>query len=175
MGPVLLLHMGPVVLVARAGPGEGDVMLGAIGQQVVVDELTAVVRVDPEDGERELGDHVLDGLEDPDGRLVLDRSVDGPSGGDVSNRQGETELATRVAALVTNQVDLHEPRQIPLHSAHVRTGIWDLSKVPGLVWERPRNAKAARSFANRRSMVAALMDTKRAASASLRSRSPSRR
>src|SRR5664280_2879153 len=79
---------------------------------MVVDELAPVITVDTKDRERELGDDVFDGLEHPDRRLVLDRSVDGPTGGDVSNGKGKAELATGVAALVADQVDLHEPRQI---------------------------------------------------------------
>ena len=51
-------------------------------------------------------------------------------------------------------------------------GIWDLSSVPGLVWDRPRNIRAARSLTRRRSMEAALMDTRRAASSSLSSKIP---
>src|SRR5674476_1687430 len=79
---------------------------------MVVDELAPVVTVDTKDRKRELGNDVFEGLEHPDLRLVLHRSVDGPTGGNVSNRKGEAELATGVAALVADQVDLHEPRQI---------------------------------------------------------------
>jgi len=35
VGPVLLLNVGPIVLVARAGPGEGDLVVVAVGQQVI--------------------------------------------------------------------------------------------------------------------------------------------
>src|ERR1035437_1220522 len=77
-----------------------------------VDELAPVITVDTKDRKRELGDDVFDGLEHPDGRLVLDRAVDGPTGDDVSNGKGGTELASGVATLVADQVDLHEPRQI---------------------------------------------------------------
>ena len=41
-GPVLLLHVRAVVAVARPGPGEGDLLLGTVAQQVVVDELRSV-------------------------------------------------------------------------------------------------------------------------------------
>ncbi len=37
--PVLLLHMRPVVLPSRPGAGEGDLLLGAVPQQVAIDEL----------------------------------------------------------------------------------------------------------------------------------------
>jgi hypothetical protein len=42
VGPVLLLDVRPVVLVARPGPGEGDLAGGAVLEQVGVDELRAV-------------------------------------------------------------------------------------------------------------------------------------
>ena len=51
---------------------------------------------------------VLDGFADPDGRLVGDRSVDGPAGGDVRHGQGEAELPEEVPTFVADQVDLDE-------------------------------------------------------------------
>lgn len=60
-------------------------------------------------------------------------------------------------------------------SAQVRIGMCSLSRLPGLVCERPRMVSFARSPANRRSMVAALIRHNNAASSSLRSSSPSRR
>src|SRR5665811_928158 len=46
-GPVLLLHMGTIILVARPRPGERDLVIGAVRQQVVVDELRTVVETMP--------------------------------------------------------------------------------------------------------------------------------
>jgi hypothetical protein len=79
---------------------------------VGIDELRAVVRIDAEDRERELADDVLDCFEHPDRSLVLDRAIDRPSGGDVSNCKGEVELAAGVAPFVVHQVDLDEPRRL---------------------------------------------------------------
>lgn len=42
-GPVLLLHVAAVVLLVCAGAREGSLMLLAVVQQAVVDELAAVV------------------------------------------------------------------------------------------------------------------------------------
>jgi hypothetical protein len=53
VGPVLLLDVAAVVLVAGSGTGEGDLACGAPLEEVGVDELAAVVRVDPEERERE--------------------------------------------------------------------------------------------------------------------------
>jgi hypothetical protein len=54
-------------------------------------------------------------------------------------------------------------------------GIWDFNKEPGLVCERPPTIILARSPASRRSIVAALIATSKAASPSVGSSSPSRR
>src|SRR5580698_4504142 len=75
VGPVLLFDMRPVVLVARPGPGEGDLSAAAVLEEVGVDELGAVVRVEAEDPEREAPSGAVDGPGHPDGRLVLDRAV----------------------------------------------------------------------------------------------------
>ncbi|WP_434081345.1 hypothetical protein [Sanguibacter sp. Z1732] len=42
-------------------------------------------------------------------------------------------------------------------STRMRIGIWDFSSVPGVVCERPPGSILARSGANRRSIVAALI------------------
>jgi hypothetical protein len=68
-----------------------------------------------------------------------------------------------------------KPGTASSHSAQVRTGIWDLSSVPGLVCERPRGINLARSPASFRSMVAALIRISNAACSSVITSSPSRR
>jgi hypothetical protein len=52
--PVLLLHMTTIVFLVRAGPGEVDSFSLAVGIEMMVDELTAVVRVHPQKREREI-------------------------------------------------------------------------------------------------------------------------
>ncbi len=93
MGPVLLLDVRPVVLVAGPGPGKGDLVLGAVVEEVGVDEFRSVIRIDSENRERVLANDVLECLEYPDPRLVLDRPVDRPTGRNVSNGKGKAELA----------------------------------------------------------------------------------
>ncbi|MDI3210993.1 hypothetical protein [Arthrobacter sp. AL12] len=56
-----------------------------------------------------------------------------------------------------------KPGAASSHWAQVRTGIWDFSSDPGLVWERPCGRSFARWPASRRSMVAALMRASSAA------------
>src|SRR3990172_1959501 len=52
-GPVLLLHMTAVVLLVGAGAGEGNPLPLAIGIKVLVDELTAIIRVQSQQRERQ--------------------------------------------------------------------------------------------------------------------------
>ena len=74
-----------------------------------------------------------------------------------------------VAMSVTVRVKQNSPKLLPpswptrsistkpgtasSHSAQVRIGIWDFSKVPGLVWARPRGTSFARSPASLRSIL----------------------
>jgi len=105
-----------VIAVARPGPGEGDLLLGAVAQEMVVDELRSVVGVDPDDRKREDRHDVLEGLEAPLRGLVAHAAVDRPPGCDIGDRERETVLARGVASLVADQVDLDEPghRVVPL-------------------------------------------------------------
>jgi hypothetical protein len=87
-----------------------------MGQQVLVDELGAVVRIDAEDGEGKRRSDVLKGLEDPFGGFVPHGPVHRPPGRDVGHGQGEAELPEAVSAFVADQIDLHKPwdRVVPL-------------------------------------------------------------
>ena len=112
MGPVLLLDVRSVVLVAGPTPGKGDLVVEAVVVEVGVDELRSVVGVDAQDREREALGDIRDRVDDVDRSLVRHGSVHGPSRGHVSHGQGEAELAEVVAAFVADQIDLHEPRLI---------------------------------------------------------------
>ena len=84
-------------------------------------------------------------------------------------------LPLSVAALMTNQVDLDEPRH---RVAGLRPGpdrVWLLGNDPGLVCDRPRRLIAARADASRRSIVAGDITISSAASSSLMSSSANRR
>jgi len=48
---VLLLHEALIVLIGGAPPREGDLLLGAVGEELRVQELAAVVGVQPEQPE----------------------------------------------------------------------------------------------------------------------------
>src|SRR3972149_3907411 len=99
MGPVFLLDMGVVVLFVGTRAGELD---GAAnwpllteGQKVVVDELTAVVRVDPLEGERELVFDLGHRIQDTEAALAHDRLALYPAGGNVDAVQAMEKLPHR--------------------------------------------------------------------------------
>lgn len=143
-GPVLLLDMSPIVLVARPRPGERDLMLDAVGQEMLVDEFRPLIGIDADERKRGHADHVFQGLEYPFRGLVLHRPIHRPAGADVSHGQGEAVLAAYVSTFVSpnpasvpvDEVDLDELPTASPHSAQVRTGIWDFSNDPDFVWDR---------------------------------------
>jgi hypothetical protein len=83
-------------------------VLGAPGEQVVVDELASVVRVDTEQGERQDGRYLDHRLVHPPLSLVAQRADLGPAGGHVGQGQGLTELAPGLTPIVPHQIDLEE-------------------------------------------------------------------
>ena len=58
--PVLLLHVSAIVLVARPGPGEHQILGFTPAEQLPVDELAAVIRIDSQDRAWEARSGVLD-------------------------------------------------------------------------------------------------------------------
>ena len=114
--PVLLLDMGLVVGMGRPAAGERDLARVAPSQQVVVDELRAVVGMDPGDVEREPETELVQSLGDDPLALGPDGDRFSPAGGDIGRVKAVVELAVVVPALVADQVDLQEAgdRVVPL-------------------------------------------------------------
>jgi hypothetical protein len=50
-GPVLLFNMSLVILVTRAAARKSELLCPAVSQEVIVDELTTVFRVQPQERE----------------------------------------------------------------------------------------------------------------------------
>jgi hypothetical protein len=65
VGPVLLLDVGVVILLVGAAPGELDALGLAVPVEMVVDELRAVVRVDPAEAEGQGAADRVQGRLDP--------------------------------------------------------------------------------------------------------------
>src|SRR5215212_10477303 len=78
-------------------------------QQMVVDELAAIVGVDAQQRERQGRLNLYQGTEHMPGRLVPHAADLGPTSGDVGDGERGGEVAVVVPALVADQVDLDEP------------------------------------------------------------------
>ena len=98
--PVLLLDVGVVVLLVGSGPSEGDVLLLAIGKEVVVDELAAVVRIRAQQGEGEGLADLVDGAHHPLLALAQEGASGYPPGGDVNGAEGVEILTFSSVAAV---------------------------------------------------------------------------
>src|SRR5215213_2257207 len=98
--PVLLLDMSLVVLPIRAAPGEGQLLPPAPAQQVVIQELAAVVGVDAEQREGQPIPELLQGVDDGSLTLPPDRLALGPAGRHVGRDQGAQVVPRRGRAAV---------------------------------------------------------------------------
>ena len=84
--PVFLLYIALIIAASRTPSGEGDLFLFTKSQQLHIDKLGSVVRVDPQERKRE---QLLCSLESSDdGRLspVEERKALGPPGGNIGQR-----------------------------------------------------------------------------------------
>jgi hypothetical protein len=112
MGPVFLLDVRVVVFFvgSRSGELNGAASLGSRsgelngaaswalltkGKKVVVDELAAVVRVDPLEGERKLVFDLGDRIQDTQGALTHDGLALYPAGSNVDTVQAMDKLPNR--------------------------------------------------------------------------------
>ena len=95
MGPVFLFHVGVIILVVRPAAGESDrrFSLGKMSQQVVIEELGAVIAIEAQKGEGQHLLQVIDLLQDTHFSLTPDGPLFGPAGGNVDEIQGISELA----------------------------------------------------------------------------------
>ncbi len=106
-GAVLLFDMGAVL----PGPtaGEGDAALPAVVVQALVDELTTVIAIEPEERHGQALAHPMHAPAHPLVPLTPDRLELDPGGGNVDRAEGAEVKALRTAAAVGDQIDLEEP------------------------------------------------------------------
>jgi len=90
MGPVLLLDMGIIVLVIGTAAGEIDGLfpLGKEFQEVIIEELPAVITIEAEDRKRERNFNVLNLFEGVGFPLAPDGPLFGPTGADIGGIHG---------------------------------------------------------------------------------------
>ena len=107
MCPVFLFDMGVVIFVIGPASGEldGVFSVGKVSQEVLVEELSSVVAIEAEDGEREGFFDAFDLLEDLSFSLSPDGPLFGPAGGDIDEVQsidvhsggGITTMSNRIS------------------------------------------------------------------------------
>jgi hypothetical protein len=96
------------MLVVRAGSRQADVVSSFPPEleQVVVEELAAVVRMDLPHTEGQLGQDVAEGILHDQPAAAQHRTAFTPAGGHVYHLEGMHILAGGVGARVVDQVDL---------------------------------------------------------------------
>src|SRR5512141_1300304 len=95
MGPVLLFYMGVIVLVVRPASGKlhGFVSLVKVSHQMPIQELRAVIAVEPKQRERQGVFDILDLPENLCFAFAPDRSLFCPAGGNIDGVYGIGKLA----------------------------------------------------------------------------------
>ncbi len=117
--PVLLLHEAVVVLPVRAGPCQGDVLLMAVTDQMVVHELASVIRMDAQKGEREITAYAPQCSEDLFLALVPHCPGLRPPRDNISDIQSAGILPSGSTAFIGHQVHGQDPGRVRSRSAAV--------------------------------------------------------
>ncbi len=111
MGPVFLFDMGVVVLVicAASSKTDGAFSVLEVSQEVVVEELRAVIAVEAQQRERQ-GLFDVTYLPEHIGFAPSpDRALFGPTGGDIHTVNGVCELAGHAGAAVGHRIGFDKP------------------------------------------------------------------
>lgn len=95
MRPVFLLYMSRVIFVIGAAPGKGDRQFAfqEVPVKVVIKEFSAIIGLEPEEREGQVGFDLLDGLLDTGIALIPDGTVFGPTAENVRQRKAPDEVA----------------------------------------------------------------------------------
>ena len=90
MGPVFLFDVGIVIFVIGPASGELDGLfsVGEVPEEVIIEELAAVVAIEAEDGEREDFFDMFDLFQDTCFPLSPDGPLFCPAGGDIDEVDG---------------------------------------------------------------------------------------
>src|ERR1700686_647343 len=130
-GVVILLYKTVVVLAIGARSRKSDPFMLTILEQVVVDELRAIIRIDALQSKRHLRAQLLERGKDPHLGFVLDRLHFRPATVNIGHIKRVKILAGRQPAVMGHQVDLHKagPLLVPFTESSQRNL---------LLQERPR-------------------------------------
>ena len=118
MSPVFLFDMGVVIFVIGSAPGEANGLfsVGEVSDEVVVEELTAIIAIKAEDGEREGFFDVFDLLQDSCFTFAPHGALFCPSGGDIGEIHGIGVHAFCGIAAMSDHIGFEESRMgfVPL-------------------------------------------------------------
>src|SRR5712692_6501525 len=109
-GTIPLFDKTLVVLVADPSTRERDLLAGAVGQQFLVDELTAVIRVDPEYWKGEQPACLIERLHHAVLAAVQQCKAFRPGRGDVGQGERVQKRSVGCPTTVSDQVTLEKPR-----------------------------------------------------------------
>src|ERR1700682_6246942 len=91
-GIVLLFYKTVVVLAAGPGSCGSDVLLFAVPKEMVIYECSAIIRVNSQQWARQIASDMCESFENPELSLIADSTSLRPSGADVGDIQGLTEV-----------------------------------------------------------------------------------
>lgn len=106
-GPVLLFDLTVIILFGRSRPGEGDLFFLTVPNELVIDELPTVIRIDPQKRKGKPCSN-LSGFKDPISRFVFDRLSFQSSRSRHRSHQEFVRNPTGVSAIVGNQINFTE-------------------------------------------------------------------
>ncbi len=108
-GTILLLDVRAVVLAVGPTAGKHDALPPAVVVDGAIDELGAVVTVQPAQGDGQAAADLVQGGLDALVVLAPDRVEFDPAGGDIDGAQGMQKEAAAVVAAVSDEIDLEKP------------------------------------------------------------------
>jgi hypothetical protein len=157
VGPVFLLDVGVVVLLVVAAAGELDAMGLAVMPQVVVDELAPIIGVDAAQGEAQRARRSSSGAALTKRWPLLRTARDSTQPVWISVRLRDWANSPSAESPEWETKSISVKSGVVTFRCSVRTGMWCLSKVPGLVRPyRRRRTWRLRAW-RRRSIVRGLI------------------
>ena len=112
MNPVLLFNIGVVIFMIGAGSREldGRLAIAEIMPKVMIEEFAAVIDVEAQDGERQMGFHVSDRLGNVGIAFIPDGAGFGPLAKNISHSNAPDEVAFDRIAAMRHRIGLEKAR-----------------------------------------------------------------
>ena len=98
-----------IVFLVRTRAGEGHLFIQTIAVQDIVDELSTIIRVEPQQGKGQALAHGLDGGKHKTLRAMENCHTLRPAGGNIGRGERIEKLSFDAVSTVGNQVDSTNP------------------------------------------------------------------